>query len=86
MVRLSHRSENKKKGLPSLLAPGKGLVASACKSFHVFPPWDILRGRDVFRDVEPFEYETLNADLAHFAPNCATDIPIKGVEMPPKAH
>ena len=40
-------------------------------------------------DVELFDYETMNADLAHFAPNCATfsrarEIPIPGVKNPPK--
>ena len=58
-------------------------------AFFVYPPWDLLRGRDVFRDVELFEYETMNADSAHFAPNCATfsrarEIPIPGVSCPPK--
>lgn len=58
-------------------------------AFFVFPRWDLLRGRDVFRDAELFEYETMNADSAHFAPNCATfsrarEIPIPGVSCPPK--
>ena len=40
-------------------------------------------------DAELFEYETMNADAAHFAPNCATfsrarEIPIPGVSCPPK--
>ena len=59
------------------------------ESFLVYAPWDLLRGRDVFRDAELFDYETMNAGLAHFAPNCATfsrarEIPIPGVKNPPK--
>ena len=56
--------------------------------FHVFPPWDILRGRDVFVHTDDLAFETDVADLSHWAPNCATfsrarEIPIIGVRNPP---
>ena len=59
------------------------------RSFRVFPPWDLLRGRDVFKHVSELDSELEASDLAHFAPNCATfsrarEIPIKGVRNPPK--
>lgn len=57
--------------------------------FRVYAPWDILRGRDVFKDSETLEEELEESDLSHFAPNCATfsrarEIPIRGVASPPK--
>ena len=54
----------------------------------IFPPWDILRGRDVFVDSDDLSFETDVADLSHWAPNCATfsrarEIPIPNVKNPP---
>ena len=55
---------------------------------NVFPPWDLLRGRDAFRDRECLDREDGLAGLAHFAPNCATfsrarEIPLPGVKNAP---
>ena len=55
----------------------------------IFAPWDLLRGRDVFKHSELLEEETQEAELVHYAPNCATfsrarEIPIKGVKNCPK--
>ena len=88
MARLSNRYSIEKKG-PSETAFSLGESLERSVPFLVYPPWDLLRGRDVFRDVELFDYETMNADLAHFAPNRATfsrarEIPIPGVKNPPK--
>ena len=57
-------------------------------SFVVFPPWDILRGRDVFKHSVELDDEVSRASLSHWAPNCATfsrarEIPIPGVESAP---
>ena len=54
----------------------------------VFPPWDLLRGRDVFRDRTCLDREDQLAQLMHFAPNCATfsrarEIPLPNVKNPP---
>ena len=52
-------------------------------------PWDLLRGRDVFRDVSLL-YQTLGfTTMAHWAPNCATfskarERPIPRVKNAPK--
>ena len=56
--------------------------------FVLFEPWDILRGRDVFVESDVLENELDSADLAHWAPNCATfsrarEIPIPKVKNPP---
>ena len=56
---------------------------------NVFPPWDILRGRDVFVDRVSLSEELGEFDLGHHAPNCATfsrarEIPIRGVRNPPE--
>ena len=56
--------------------------------FRVFPPWDLLRGRDVFKDSHDLELEVSLSSLSHWAPNCATfsrarEIPIPGVKSPP---
>ena len=66
------------------------LLSSCCDSdvTRIFPPWDLLRGRDVFRDSEILEQE-LDDSLVHWAPNCATfsrarEIPIKNVPNPPR--
>ena len=55
----------------------------------VFEPWDLLRGKDVFRDRSLLDKEMEESSLTHFAPNCATfsrarEIPIKGVANPPR--
>ena len=62
-------------------------VGSA-RLFKLFPPWDLLRGRDVFRDQSCLDREDAGSELAHFAPNCATfskarEIPIRGVKQAP---
>ena len=54
----------------------------------VFEPWDLLRGKDVFRDREFLKEVLDRADCQHWAPNCATfsrarEIPIPGVKNPP---
>lgn len=68
-----------------------GFSESSCftidRSFLIYPPWDILRGRDVLKDTPTLEEELGKSDLKHFAPNCATfsrarEIPIKGVTSP----
>ena len=56
---------------------------------RIFPPWDLLRGRCVFRDRGVLLCENESSDLSHFAPNCATfsrarEIPIKGVKSCPR--
>ena len=56
---------------------------------RVYAPWDLLRGRDVFKDSVELELELDNSSLAHWAPNCATfsrarEIPIKNVANPPR--
>ena len=56
---------------------------------RVYAPWDLLRGRDVFKDSVELEHELDNSSLAHWAPNCATfsrarEIPIKNVANPPR--
>ena len=63
-------------------------AAECSKLLKVFPPWDLLRGRDVFKHVQNLDLEDHESDLVHFAPNCATfsrarEIPIKGVVNPP---
>ena len=57
--------------------------------FRVLEPWDLLRGRDVFRDADLLKRELADAFLQHWAPNCATfsrarEIPLVGVANPPK--
>ena len=59
------------------------------RCFRVFEPWDILRGKCIFRDKSSLESDLGEADLSHWAPNCATfsrarEIPIKGVINAPK--
>ena len=56
---------------------------------RVLEPWDLLRGKDVFRDSVEFEASVCEARLSHFAPNCATfsqarELPIQGVKCPPR--
>lgn len=38
----------------------------------LFPPWDLLRGRDVFRDSDGLDSELSKSVLQHWAPNCGT--------------
>ena len=62
--------------------------SAASVDFVVFPPWDILRGRDVFLSSSELGLELEDSDFSHWAPNCATfsrarEIPIKGVASPP---
>ena len=61
----------------------------SCPPFRVFEPWDLLRGRCVFRDRAQLIDEANQCDLSHWAPNCATfsrarEIPIPGVANPPR--
>ena len=56
MARLSNRDPSTKKGPPVCLDSLKS-SPDVDLAFFVFPPWDLLRGRDVFRDAELFEYE-----------------------------
>ena len=56
---------------------------------RVFEPWDLLRGKDVFKDGDLLQSDLDRADNRHWAPNCATfsrarEIPIKGVKNPPR--
>ena len=58
------------------------------REIRIFPPWDILRGRDVFRDSDELKEEDQESTLGHFAPNCATfsrarEIPVKGIRNAP---
>ena len=54
----------------------------------VFPPWDLLRGRDVFVNRSQLISELDATILQHWAPNCGTfsrarERPIPGVANPP---
>ena len=56
---------------------------------RVARPWDLLRGRDVFRDRIELDSELALHEVQHWAPNCCTfsrarDYPIPGVTNPPK--
>lgn len=62
MAQGGYRSESYEKRAESL----------ALESFEVFDPWDLLRGRDVFKDVQSLDVEMDEASLSHMAPNCAT--------------
>lgn len=71
----------------TLSSPSSPSIPPSC--VLMFPPWDLLRGRDVFVDSEALDYETENSRLSHHAPNCATfsrarEIPIPGVKNCPK--
>ena len=57
--------------------------------FRINPPWDLLRGKDVFESTPELEDDVFNADLTHWGPNCATysrarEIPIHNVKNPPR--
>ena len=59
------------------------------KILSIFPPWDILRGRCVFKNRDTLKREVEESYLSHWAPNCATfsrarEIPLKNVRDPPK--
>ena len=59
------------------------------RTVKIFPPWDLLRGRCVFKHRSDLKVEASQAALSHFAPNCATfsrarEIPIPGVKNPPR--
>ena len=65
-----------------------GFFSHPQKGIRIFPPWDILRGRDVFKDQGELRAELNQASAGHFAPNCATfsrarEIPVKGVKNAP---
>ena len=56
---------------------------------RVAEPWDLLRGKDVFRDESELKVSLRNAKVAHWAPNCCTfsrarEKPIPGVANAPK--
>ena len=76
--------------LPLLLpSPCVSSTPSSDHVCRVYAPWDLLRGRDVFKDSVELEHELDDSSLAHWAPNCATfsrarEIPIKNVANPPR--
>ena len=52
-------------------------------------PWDILRGKCVFKNSAELKSDLLDSTLSHWAPNCATfsrarEIPIRGVKSAPR--
>ena len=56
---------------------------------RVGEPWDLLRGRCIFRDRTQLNSEVDDTDLSHWAPNCATfsrarEIPLPGIKNAPK--
>ena len=56
---------------------------------RVAEPWDLLRGKDVFRDESELKVSLRDAKVAHWAPNCCTfsrarEKPIPGVANAPK--
>ena len=60
-----------------------------CPKGRVSEPWDILRGKCVFKHRAALDADLKRADLEHFAPNCATfsrarEIPIPNVSNVPK--
>ena len=66
-----------------------GVKTVAAGVSRVGEPWDLLRGRCIFRDRLQLDLEVDNADLSHWAPNCATfsrarEIPLPGVKNAPK--
>ena len=57
--------------------------------FRVFEPWDLLRGKCVFKDRLTLMRDVDMSCLSHWAPNCATfsrarEIPIPGVLHAPR--
>ena len=85
-----HGSETKRmKSGPVCAAPNFSNSQPLGFDFRVFEPWDLLRGRCVFRDRPQLLKEAQKARLSHWAPNCATfsrarEIPIPGVANPPR--
>ena len=51
-------------------AAADGVRASSRK--RVAEPWDLLRGKDVFRDESKLKISLRDAKVAHWAPNCCT--------------
>ena len=61
---------------------------SVWRAKRVAPPWDLLRGKDVFQDNKLLVSEVGDSDLQHWAPNCCTcsrarEQPTPGVWSPP---
>ena len=55
----------------------------------VHEPWDVLRGKDVFKESENLRTILVSANISHRVPNCATfsrarEIPIVGVKYRPQ--
>lgn len=55
----------------------------------VLPPWDLLRGKDVFLDSVSLSRDLVESSVSHWAPNCSTfsrarERPIAGAVNPPK--
>ena len=64
-------------------------VVSSVKFCKVLEPWDLLRGKCVFKQRAELLENLSKARLRHFAPNCSTfsrarEIPIPNVKNPPK--
>ena len=64
-------------------------VVGRVETSRVGEPWDLLRGRCVFRDRETLLNAVSEADLSHWAPNCATfsrarEIPLPGIKNAPR--
>ena len=88
------RGESKKEGAGSChrverVGSWDWKVGESCVCFRVLEPWDLLRGKDVFRDCDLLTDDLSEAFLHHWAPNCATysrarEIPIKGILNPPR--
>ena len=54
----------------------------------VAEPWDLLRGRDIFKHGDQLQRDLQVSDLQHWGPNCCTfsrarEKPIPGVKNPP---
>ena len=72
----------------SSLTNSQQFVDSSHVNF-VHDPWDVLRGKDVFKEGEHLKNVLLLANVSHWAPNCATfsrarEIPIVGVKFRPQ--
>lgn len=75
------------------VSPGEVQLPKVSSTSPVFvvvsPPWDLLRGRCVFKHANQLEDEVSSSSASHCAPNCATfsrarEIPIKGIKCPPR--
>ena len=58
-------------------------------SHVVHEPWDVLRGKDVFKESESLRLILESSNVSHWAPNCATfsrarEIPIAGIKFRPR--